>query len=94
MNKSICHPQDKGGNNMACANNCRGVDPNSVIIGGSAVLAAAAVSGTSFLFPAAAVGIGGPAALGVGAAAMMMMRTNGCPRGLCVVSPMPVSISS
>ena len=32
---------------MTCANNCRGVDPNSVIIGGGAVLAASAVSGLS-----------------------------------------------
>ena len=28
---------------MTCANNCRGVDPNSVIIGGTAVLAVANV---------------------------------------------------
>ena len=35
--------QDSGGNNMTCANNCRGVDPNSVIIGGTAVLAVANV---------------------------------------------------
>ena len=30
---------------MTCANNCRGVDPNSVIIGGGAVLAASGISG-------------------------------------------------
>ena len=28
---------------MTCANNCKGVDPNSVIIGGTALLAAASV---------------------------------------------------
>ena len=35
--------QDSGGNNMTCANNCKGVDPNSVIIGGTALLAVASV---------------------------------------------------
>ena len=29
---------------MTCANNCRGVNPNAVVIGGTAVLAAAAVT--------------------------------------------------
>ena len=28
---------------MTCANNCKGVDPNSVIIGGTALLAVASV---------------------------------------------------
>ena len=28
---------------MTCANNCRGVNPNSVIVGGTAVLAASSV---------------------------------------------------
>ena len=37
-------PQDVHGNNMTCANNCRGVNPNAVVIGGTAVLAAAAVT--------------------------------------------------
>ena len=37
-------PQDANGNNMTCANNCRGVNPNAVIIGGTAVLAVATVS--------------------------------------------------
>ena len=32
------HFQDSYGNKLACANNCKGVDPNSVIIGGGAVL--------------------------------------------------------
>ena len=42
--------QDKGGNNMTCANNCRGVDPNAVIIGGGAVLAAAGIAGVGFVY--------------------------------------------
>merc|ERR1711971_892709 len=37
--------RDSDGNRLSCANNCKGVDPNSVIIGGGAVLAAATVSG-------------------------------------------------
>ena len=37
-------PQDVHGNNMTCANNCRGVNPNAVVIGGTAALAAAAVT--------------------------------------------------
>ena len=28
---------------MTCANNCRGVNPNSVIVGGTAVLAATSI---------------------------------------------------
>ena len=28
---------------MTCANNCRGVNPNSVIVGGTAVLAASSI---------------------------------------------------
>ena len=34
---------------MTCANNCRGVNPNSVIVGGTAVLAAASI-GTQLFF--------------------------------------------
>ena len=29
---------------MTCANNCKGVNPNAVVIGGTAILAAAAVT--------------------------------------------------
>ena len=54
---------------MTCANNCRGVDPNSVIIGGGAVLAATAVGGLSFSSVLAPVlGIGAVAAAGGGLA--------------------------
>ena len=51
---------------MTCANNCRGVNPNSVIFGGGAVLAAATVGGLGFLAPGLGVGaaaIGGTVAL-------------------------------
>ena len=36
--KQDCLFQDSDGHKLACANNCKGVDPNSVIIGGGAVL--------------------------------------------------------
>ena len=59
---------------MTCANNCRGVNPNSVIFGGGAVLAAATVGGLGFLAPG----------LGVGAAAIggasALMAPSQCPR--------------
>ena len=67
--------QDSGGNNMTCANNCRGVNPNSVIIGGGAVLAAATVGGLGYLAPVGAVGAA--AAAGGTAALMASMQ---CPR--------------
>ena len=74
--------QDKAGNNLACANNCRGVDPNSVIIGGGAVLAATALSAQAFLVPAAGVGLG---AAGLGAAGVAVVM-GGCPMFQCQVS--------
>ena len=58
---------------MTCANNCKGVNPNSVIIGGDAVLAAATVGGVGYLAPA----------LGLGAAAVggvAVMAAQQCPR--------------
>ena len=68
------HSQDRYGNNMTCANNCRGVNPNAVIIGGTAVLAAAAVTPLQVLTP---LGLG---ALGGGAAVVgQMMNRRSCP---------------
>ena len=55
---------------MTCANNCKGVDPNSVIIGGSAVLGAATATGITLLQA------GGLTVGGAGAAALAMGR---CP---------------
>ena len=62
---------------MTCANNCRGVNPNSVIIGGGAVLAAATAGGLGYLAPVGAVGAVGAAAAGGTAALMASMQ---CPR--------------
>jgi len=60
---------DKDNNTLLCANNCKGVDPNAVVVGGTAVLAAAAIAGSSYLLPAVGlaggVALGGPMALGM-----------------------------
>ena len=68
----VSHSQDRYGNNMTCANNCRGVNPNAVIIGGTAVLVAAAVTPLQVLAP---LGLGALAAAGVG----QMMNRRSCP---------------
>ena len=60
---------------MTCANNCKGVNPNAVIIGGSAVLAASTVTLQQVL--TISVGV---AAAGGGAAAVGQMMNRGCPR--------------
>ena len=63
---------------LTCANNCRGVDPNSVIIGGGAVLAASALGGQAV---AGLLGIGAVAAGGaVGAVGVVAVNNgNQCP---------------
>ena len=74
---------------LTCANNCRGVDPNSVIIGGGAVLAASALGGQAV---AGLLGIGAVAAGGAVGAAGVVAANNGnqCP----VRRPCRVSICS
>ena len=61
-----------------CANNCRGVDPNSVIIGGGAVLAASAVGGLSFFGLAPALGLGAVAAAAGGMALTQCPASRPC----------------
>ena len=65
---------------MTCANNCRGVNPNAVIIGGAAVLAVAAVSPVQML-AVLGLGVGGlGATAGGGTVAFNQMMDNfGCP---------------
>ena len=60
---------------MTCANNCKGVNPNAVVIGGTAVFAASAVS----LQQVVAIGVGAVAAAGGGAAVLAQMMNPGCP---------------
>ena len=68
---------------MTCANNCKGVNPNAVIIGGTAVLAASTVTLQQVLTIGAGV-----AAAGGGAAVVGQMVNQGCPRTRpCRVSP-------
>ena len=65
---------------MTCSNNCRGVDPNSVIIGGSAVLGAAAATSISLLQ-------GTGLAFGyLGSAGAIGLALSQCPFGQCRVS--------
>ena len=70
--------QDQSGHNMTCANNCRGADPNSVIIGGGAVLAASAVGGLSFFGLAPALGLGAVAAAAGGMALTQCPASRPC----------------
>ena len=87
------HSQDRYGNNMTCANNCRGVNPNAVIIGGTAVLAAAAVTPLQVLTP---LGLGALAAAGGGAAVVgQMMNGRSCPATRpCRVNTFPDDIAT
>ena len=75
-------PQDFENKTLTCANNCRGVDPNAVVIGGGALLAATAL-GSLQLLPGV-VGLAGTFAMGTAAMAML---DNGCPSDM----PCPVS---
>ena len=74
---------NRDGQKGTCSNNCRGVDPNAIIIGGSAVLAASALAPA--LLPQV-LSLGGLAAVGAGA---LVVGTQGgrCPVGFCRVSP-------
>ena len=60
---------------MTCANNCKGVNPNAVIIGGTAVLAASTVTLQQVLAISAVAAAGGGGAFAVG-----QMMNRGCPR--------------
>ena len=75
-------PQDSENKTLTCANNCRGVDPNAVVIGGGALLAATAL-GSLQLLPGV---VGLASTLAMGTAAMTMLD-NGCPSDM----PCPVS---
>ena len=82
--------QDSENKTLTCANNCRGVDPNAVVIGGGALLAATAL-GSLQLLPGV-VGLAGTLAMGTAAMAIL---DNGCPSDMpCPVSnpPPPPSV--
>ena len=77
---NIYQCQDKEGHLGVCANNCKGVNPNSIIIGGFAPIAVAGLAGQAFLQPAllgaAGLGLG---AVGVGAMGVGPVVTDQCP---------------
>ena len=71
--------QDKRGKIGTCANNCRGVSPNSILIGGVAPFFAAAVSAQTFLQPVL-LGAAGIGAIGAGAGgASVFLNNQQCP---------------
>jgi hypothetical protein len=72
-----------------CANDCPGVDPNAVVVGGEVAFltlaAATSLAGPDLLAPAlgAMVGVAG---LGLGGMAMAGRRPGSCPPGQCLAS--------
>jgi hypothetical protein len=83
FNLNFYYCQTAKGYDAACANDCPGVDPNAVVVGGAAALfaIAAATSGTNIVGPLLGAGVG-VAGLGVGGMAMMRQRA-ACPAGQC-----------
>ena len=73
---NIYRCKDSFGKIGTCSNNCRGVDPNAIVIGGGAVLTAATVGGLTLL-QAAGMGAIGIGAIGAGGASAFM--SNRCP---------------
>jgi len=71
---------DTKGLNATCFNNCKGVDPNSIIGAGVAAAAATGLAVSSFLGPALGLGAAGVA----GAGGAMVLRTQ-CPPSQCYV---------
>ena len=67
---------------MTCANNCKGVDPNGVVIGGTALLAAATLTGQQMLVVSAGVAaLSGQSVVAAGIAnGISQMFNRGCPR--------------
>ena len=73
---NIYQCQNKEGETGVCANNCKGVNPNSIIIGGFATVAVAGVAAQSTL-QAAVLGVGGlGAAAGIGAMGLVQQCPN------------------
>jgi hypothetical protein len=78
---------DVQGRPAICANDCPGVDPNAVVVGGEAALfalaAATGAAGPNLLGPLLGAGVG-LTGLGLGGAAMMSRTGSGrCPAGQC-----------
>ena len=69
-----------------CHNNCKGVEPSSIIGAGVAAVVATGIAGQAALPVAGAVGLGGLGAVGGGAALMQMVRQTRCAPTQCSVS--------
>ena len=77
---------DNHGDLASCPNNCIGVDPNAVVVGGTALVASAAIGAVSVAsIQAVGVGVGllGLAALGGGS---LVGGSGSCPPLYCRVS--------
>ena len=76
------------GNPAICANNCPGVDPNAVVVGGTALVLAPLAVATLALAPdliGPALGAGSIlAAVGLGRVTMNNRRGSSCPPGQCL----------
>ena len=76
---NIYQCQNREGEFGLCANNCKGVNPNSIIIGGFATVAVAGVAAQSTL-QAAVLGVGGLGAVaGIGAMGLVQQCPNSRP---------------
>ena len=86
FNLNFYYCQTARGYDAVCANDCPGVDPNAVVVGGEAALlsiAVAAVGGPNLLGPILGAGVG-LAGLGLGGVAMTRNRTAAsCPARQC-----------
>ena len=81
---TVLFDQSSDGRNLTCANNCLGVDPNAVVLGGSAVLAGTAVAAQAWLSAAgglAAIAAGGAMGAAGGMAARQCPATRQCQVG-------------
>ena len=85
-NSNFFYCNNTNGNPAVCANNCPGVDPNAVVVGGTALLLAPLAVATAGAAPSLlgpALGAGSIlAAMGLGGVSMNM-RSNACPPGQC-----------
>ena len=74
---------DNHGDLASCPNNCIGVDPNAVVVGGTALVASAAIGAVSAIsIQSVGVGLFGLAALGGGS----LVGSGSCPPLYCRVS--------
>ena len=84
-NSNFYYCNNTRGDAAACANDCPGMDPNSVVVGGEAAilsLAVAVSAGPNLLGPILGAGVG-VAGVGLGGFAMTRRGAASCPAGQC-----------